>query len=132
MVTINRCNTEIMVYFIRVWFRVDIFTVNVHRVLLHLVVPQSSLKYYAVGKPKFYLESRSHRNFDAFNGPILKCVFFSKESMLVLFLCVEPMQILLMFPEHYSFFSLHGFLSEIVENILLKYYPAEFQMHEFK
>ena len=39
------------------------------------------------------------------------------------------MQILLMFSEHYSFFSLHVFLSEIVENISLKYYLAEFQMH---
>ena len=77
--------------------------------------------------------SRSYRDFDAFNYPIFKFVcHFSKESMFFLFLCVEPIQILFIVSEHYSFFSLHVFLSEIVENISLKYYPAEFQIHEFK
>ena len=65
-----------------------------------------------VGKQKIYLESRFHRNFDAFHDPILKFVcHFSKESTFVLFLCVEPMQVSFkfpeQFPEQYSFSSLH-------------------------
>ena len=71
---------------------------------------------HTVGNSK-YLESQFHLHFDAFNDPLLKCVcHFLRESMLVLFLCVEPMQILFKFPEQYSFFSLRVFVSEIVEN----------------
>ena len=115
MVTINRCNTEMMVYFIRLlrhgryfysqcsW---SIASFNRHNQVRNIM--------FTVGKPKLYLESRFHRNSDAFNDLMLKYVcHVSKESMLVLFFYVEPMQILSKFPEQYSFFSLHVFFLSV-------------------